>query len=446
MAKGDRGRRGRGEYGRTERSRGHERRERENRASERRESQRSREKEKKEKEKEKESKQDENDRYESGGEASNPDLGHSGDWGSAKDYKDQESADRGEQARRDRERKERARDKMRQREAFRRQKAADKASGGLGGTTEYGRAITDAEIDAQMEADAYNRAADDAWNSGNYGSWLGNSMAGTAKGVINNLSTEFNDFSDSPLDYTADITRNPYVGAALAITAPPLALGAAALKAADSVTDYFQGEATGEQALKQGALDVAGAIQNQGLATMASFIGDPTGTTSDILGGGLGNALAKGGIGGAALAAVAPSIVGGVLEGAIKDSANLSPKEKRELKEASAKRRAEMKEGKEDKEQVSLSGAGGVSLGGAVNTQSGGRGMYMPNQNWQVGNMEMYGVQQMPEVTPSISTKALTSGKIDTKAKKALTLAQQYPWMFDQGILSTGRNPYAVTQ
>lgn len=446
MAKGDRGKRGRREYGRTERDRGQERRERENHASERREAQRSKEKEKKEKEKE--SKQDENDRYESGGEASNPDLGHSGDWGSAKNYKDQESADRGEQARRDRARREHAKAQMRQREEFRRQKAADRASGGLGGTTEYGRAITDAEIDAQMEADAYNRAADEAWARGDYGSWLGNSVAGTAKGVANNLSTEFSDFADSPLDYTADIARNPFVGAALAIAAPPLAVGAAGLKAADSITDYFQGEATGEEALRQGALDVAGSIQNQGLATMARFVGDPTGTTSNVLGGGLGSALGGSGLAGAALGALAPSLVEGALDVASREDTNLSPKERREIKDAAKKRREEAKAGKDSRVNVSISGSSGsrTPSGGNIVASSGGRSMYAPSQSWQVDMMDMYGTNQLPEVTPSASTKGLTSGKIDTKANKAKNLIQQYPWMFDQGILSSGRNPYAVTQ
>lgn len=445
MAKGDRGNRGRREYGRTERDRGKERRERENHASERREAQRNKEKREKAK---RETEQEEKDRYESGGEASNPDLGHSGDWDSAKEYKDQESADRGEQARRDNDRRERAKAKMRQREEFRRQSAADKASGGRGGTTEYGRAITDAEIDAQMEADAYNRAADDAWAKGDYGSWLGNSMAGTAKGVANNLSTEFSDFADSPLDYAADIARNPYVGAALAIAAPPLAVGAAGLKAADSVTDYFQGEATGDEALRQGALDIAGSIQNQGLATMARFIGDPTGTTSDVVGGGLGNALGGSGLAGAALGALAPSLVEGALDVASKEDTNLSPKERREIKEAAKKRREEARAGKDSRVNVSISGSSGsrTPSGGNIVASSGGRSMYSPSQNWQVDMMDMYGTNQLPEVTPSVSTKGLTSGKIDTKANKAKNLIQQYPWMFDQGILSSGRNPYAVTQ
>lgn len=464
MAKGDRGSRGRGEYGGGSHDRGTSRRDgrggfggdrggdsrrerQERNQRQERERREKRERDKKERDKKEREARDaaERERYESAGEASNPDAGHSGSWRDAPEYKDRDSARRGEQARRDREKRERAQNRMRQREAFRRQKAADRASGGLGGTTEYGRNITDAEIDRQMETDAYDRAANDAWNAGNYGSWLGNSLAGAATGFTNNVATEFNDFTSAPLDYVSDVARNPFVGAALAVVSPPMALGAAGVKVADSITDYFQGEATMEQALRQGALDVAGSIQNQGLATMAQFVGDPTGTTSQQLGQGLGMAVG-GGLAGAALGALAPGVIGGALDDLSAADANLSPKERREIRETAQKQREDRESGRGSDTEVSLGGgSGGVNLGGDTVSTSGGGRMYSPGQGWQMDMMSMYGMEQLPSTTPSSSTKGLTSGKIGNKAGRALSLVEQYPWMFDQGVLSSGRNPYAVT-
>lgn len=383
-------------------------------------------------------------RYEQAAEASNPSLGHSEAWG-VRSYRSQAEANRSEQARRDREKRERDRDRKSQREEFRRIAAADKLSGGKGGTTEYGRAITDSEIDMQLEKDAYSNAADNAWSSGNYGDWLTNKMASTALGFTNDVITEFNDFSDAPLDYTSDVLRNPSLGAALAVFAPQVAMGAAGVKAADSVMDYFQDEATGKEALQQGALDLAGTIQNQGIATMARFLGDPTGTTGR--GFGTGVALATGGgVLGATLGAVTPGVLGKVTDKSVKEASMLSPKERRAIREQQAARRQTFGEDKSG-EDFGLVRVGGKSIGkgDTVTASSGRRSLYSPSQDWMVDPMEIYGVQDMEEITPSDSTKGLANDKISTKQNKALTLVEQYPWLFDQGVLSGGTNPYAVT-
>lgn len=334
---------------------------------------------------------------------------------------------------------------MRQREEFRRSMAADRASGGLGGTTEYGRNITDAEIDSQMEKDAYDRAANDAWNKGSYGDWLGNRVASAGLGVVNDFRTEGLDFMDAPLDYAADVARDPFLSAAVTMVAPGVGLGLAGLKVADSITDYVQDELTGEQALRQGAGDIAGTLRNQGLAAMASFVNNPQGTVAKGIGSGLQSSLMNTGPLGMAMAVAAPSLLEGALN-KVKSDPNLSPKERRALKDAAKENLDSRGRGGDS---VNTGGyfsgdVGGGSGGNTVSSSGGQRSLYSPNNNWQVSNMDLYGMDNLPSTTPS--TTSVTGGKMGTdKQKKALTLIESYPWLFDQGVLSSSKNPYAVT-
>lgn len=307
----------------------------------------------------------------------------------------------------------------------------------------YGRGMTAEEAEDNMKASNTHLDADSAWNAGNYREWLDKEMEATTMDVTNSLTSNWNDFKNAPLDYTADMARNPFVGAAAALMAPPVALGLVGLKMADTVADYFQGEVTGVEAVRQGAGDLADSIRDQGLATLAHFVNDPEGTISGQVGSDLQKSLAGHGGLGAIAAMAAPSLVSKGI-GALTSETPASTGGALSADNVTGDSPESLREANRDHDlpvQTSVAATPPTSM----SVTSRGRS-FTPNPSWQASVQDMYGLDALPDAN-NPSTLGTVGGKIKTNisSSPATTLIDNYPWLFGQSILSKPTNPYAVT-
>lgn len=126
---------------------------------------------------------------------------------------------------------------------------------GKWGDTSFGRDVsikgarTSADIaESFMKASQFNHLADDAFQDGNYGAWAKFKAKYAATQLGTSLKNNISDFQQAPLDYVANMLKNPMIGGAAVMSG--MGLTAFGVTAVDAIADYMQDEATPMEALK----------------------------------------------------------------------------------------------------------------------------------------------------------------------------------------------------
>lgn len=107
-----------------------------------------------------------------------------------------------------------------------------------------------------MEASQFNHLADDAFQDGDYAGWLKFKAKYATTNLGAALSNNISDFQQAPLDYVADMLKNPMIGGAAVMSG--LGLTAFGVTAVDAIADYMQMESTPMEALKDLAYGAIG--------------------------------------------------------------------------------------------------------------------------------------------------------------------------------------------
>jgi hypothetical protein len=115
----------------------------------------------------------------------------------------------------------------------------------------YGRTQTASTAESYMKASQSNLAADSAWQNGRYGDYLRNKLTAMKGFAGVSLENNIADFQNAPLDYVSGLIDNPLVSGAVMMSG--LGLPAFGVKVVDALTDYVQGEATGEESVRSAA-------------------------------------------------------------------------------------------------------------------------------------------------------------------------------------------------